>query len=432
MKLGKYIIIEFLFISLLFNNCLILGSSSSILEDVNYQDLENNLDDLLAQTDFNCISVGIIRNDQLAWVNSFGSIPNNPNLIYGIASITKCFTATAILQLHDRDMLNLSDDVSKYLPFQLRNPNHQNTPITIKMLLSHTSGLAGTHSHFTNFTGTDLFPKVGLTVENYPPLTEFLETHLISEGTYYSASCWSTNAPGTVFRYSNTGYGVLGYIIENISHQNLTDYFQSNIYTPLNMSNIGFSHLSFNQDNLITPYHWDENLGGDQGYYMELPLYSIVPLGNTGLMASIPDLAKFFIAHMNEGLYGDTRLFNTSSVNLMHTPILSNYGMGWHIDPEKGQGHTGEEWGYRIELRYFPPGEIAPEKIGIIFMGNVGGNDMSFQKDSIFISVRDWIRDYQYNTNIQVVGSFQTLILGFIGICVVVLLILKHSSHCKS
>jgi len=57
-------------------------------------------------------------------------------------------------------------------------------------------------------------------VENYLPLTDFLETHLIPNGTYYSASCWSTNAPGKVFRYFNAGYGVLGHIIENVSHQN--------------------------------------------------------------------------------------------------------------------------------------------------------------------------------------------------------------------
>jgi CubicO group peptidase (beta-lactamase class C family) len=395
------------------------------LQSVNFNDLENKLTNLIPQTDFNCISVGIIRNSQLSWVNSFGSRPNNPNLIYGIASITKCFTATAILQLYDRNLLNISEDVSNYLPFQLRNPNFQNTPITVEMLLTHTAGLAGTHPHYTNFTGFDLFPKIGLSVESYPPFPEFIVAHLNSSGVYYSPSIWSTNSPGSVFQYSNTGYGILGHIIECITNKNLTEYFQTNIFIPLNMTNIGFSHLNFDLGDLITPYHWDENLEGTQGYYMELPFYSIPPIGNTGLMASIPDLAKFLVAHMNEGQYNNICLLNASSANLMHSSVLSNYGMGWHNDLEKGQGHTGEEWGYRVELRYFFSGEIAPEKIGIIFMGNVGGNDMSTQKDSIFQFIRNWVRDEMYSNN-QAIGSFQINLLVLLGIFVVLLLILKQ------
>jgi len=398
---------------------------------VNFEDLENELNNLLPQTDFDCISVGIIRNDQLSWVNSFGSKPNNQNLIYGVASITKCFTTTSILQLYDRNLINLTEDVSKYLPFQLRNPNFQNTPITVEMLLGHTSGLAGTHPHYTNFTGIDLFPKLNLSIESYPPFPEFIEAHLNSSSAYYSSSIWSTNFPGTVFQYSNTGYGILGYLIECITHQNLTDYFQANIFTPLNMTNIEFSHLSFDPEDLITLYHWDENLGGTQGYYMELPFYSIPPLGNTGIMTSIPELSKFLITQMNEGLYGNVSILNASSVDLMHTPILNNYGMGWHIDSEKGQGHTGEEWGYRAELRYFPAGQIATEKIGIIFMGNVGGNDMSAQKDAIFQTIRNWIRDDMYISTNQVIGSFQIELVILLGIFIGFLLIIRHTQKCK-
>jgi len=292
--------------------------------------------------------------------------------------------------------------------------------------------LTGTHPHYTNFTGIDLFPKINLTVESYPPFPLFIEAHLNSSGAYYSTSIWSTNSPGTVFQYSNTGYGILSYLIECITHQNLTDYFQTNIFAPLNMINIGFSHLSFDPEDLISPYHWDENLWGTQGYYMELPFYSIPPLGNTGIMTSIPELSKFLIAQMNEGLYRNIRLLNASSVNLMHTPILNNYGMGWHSDSEKGQGHTGEEWGYRVELRYFPEGEISPEKIGIIFMGNVGGNDMSAQKDAIFRTIRNWIRDDMYISIDQIIGSFQIDIIILFGISTVFLLILKKFQKCKS
>jgi CubicO group peptidase (beta-lactamase class C family) len=415
--------------TILFNNQKCSSLQISSLGNVNFNDLENKLNVQLSQSDFDCISIGIIRNDQLSWVNSFGSRPNNPDIIYGIASITKCFTATAIFQLYEDNILNLSEDVSNYLPFQLRNPNFQNTSITVEMLLSHTSGLAGTHPHFTNFTGIDLFPKINLSVESYPPFPEFIEAHLNSSGAYYSSSIWSNNAPGIVFQYSNTGYGILGYMIECITRQNLTDYFQTNIFTPLNITNIAYSHLSFNQTDLIVPYHWDENLWGTQGYYMELPFYSISPLGNTGLMTSIPELAKFLIAHMNEGIYRKLSILNASLINLMHNPLLNNYGMGWHSDSEKGQGHTGEEWGYRIEFRYFPAGIIAREKIGIIFMGNVGGNDMSVQKDAIFLAVRNWIRDDMYNRGIP---SYQINLFLLSGVCMVFILVLKKYQKCKS
>ena len=94
------------------------------------------------------VSIGIVYDQQLIWTKGYGyanlekRTPTTPSTAYRIASLTKLFTATAILQLNESNLFNLDDDINDYLPFNVKHPNYTSTPITIRMLLSHTAGLA--------------------------------------------------------------------------------------------------------------------------------------------------------------------------------------------------------------------------------------------------------------------------------------------------
>jgi CubicO group peptidase (beta-lactamase class C family) len=101
---------------------------------------ESKIKNLMAELEIPSLAAGIVDNEKIVWSGGFGEQPEI-DTVYMIGSITKTFTATAILQLVERGLLNLNDNISDYLPFEVRNPSYPNTKITPLMLLSHMSGI---------------------------------------------------------------------------------------------------------------------------------------------------------------------------------------------------------------------------------------------------------------------------------------------------
>lgn len=143
------------------------------------------------------IAAAIIHDDEVAWSNAYGyyDIENQKqatteDTLYLQASVSKTVTATALMQLYDQGLFDLDDDVNEYLPFELRNPNHPDIPITIKMILSHRSSLADDNLHWICLSYLPGDPDV----EGYP--NPWLEDYLVPGGSAYSSSTWSTAKPG--------------------------------------------------------------------------------------------------------------------------------------------------------------------------------------------------------------------------------------------
>ncbi|MHA2495547.1 MAG: serine hydrolase domain-containing protein [Candidatus Hodarchaeales archaeon] len=322
------------------------------------------------------LAAAIMKQDRVIWANGYGDQPA-VDMIYAIGSVTKAITATAVLQLYERGLIDLDDDVNDYLPFPLRNPNYPNDAISFRMLLSHRSSLKGTHEDYYQYCcWQDLAREMGLSNQTYPSIAEWFREHLFPKGSSNPA-VWASESPGTKFAYSNTGFGILGYLIELVSNQSLGHYFSDNIFEPLGMTTTGYNYSDFEEEKLAIPY----DLGVTGGELTPLPHYNPWPLGCGGLRTSVLDLSQFLLAHMNNGIFNGTRILKEQTVKLMHEEISgSHYGLGWlwrglKSQSESAQGHSGIEIGFTAHM-YFVQEPYPAKSYGAIVLTNKVASDL--------------------------------------------------------
>jgi CubicO group peptidase (beta-lactamase class C family) len=330
---------------------------------------------------FPSISACIINDDKVIWSEGYGyyDLKNNkePNkdTIYLIASITKTIVGTSLMQLWEQGFFDLDEDVNNYLPFNLRNPNFPDDPITFRMLLSHTSSLntnTRNEYYWMNFSGDppfDFFPQ------------PFLEEFLVPGGKFYHEDVWNDiYKPGENAMYANVGFDLISYLVEIISEENFLAYCQNHIFNPLKMYNTSFNLSTLNIDNVAIPYQYY------LGKYYQMNELSFIygdllpdetywrirsyPAG--GLYTSVDDLSHFLIAHMNDGVYQDMRILEKETVDLMHRIQPDNnigYGLAWmEISIGKkysAMGHGGDIPGVDTWMLYMPN-----KKIGAIYFAN--------------------------------------------------------------
>ncbi|MEM2509180.1 MAG: serine hydrolase domain-containing protein, partial [Candidatus Thermoplasmatota archaeon] len=344
---------------------LITFSSGKLLKNEKIRDFDNKIEKIMEIAHFSSLSACIIKGNEIIWSKGYGIYDreNNKkadeNVIYLVASISKTFTATAIMQLYEKGLLSLDDDVNNYLPFNLRNPNYPDKPITIRMLLAHQSSLASDPPAFYCY-----FPAT-LNFSGYPH--PWLKEYLLPGEINYKPQVWASYAPGEEMSYANVGYSLLGYIVELVSMQNFEDYCRKNIFEPLGMKNTSFILWNLNISNIAVPYVFE-------GEYYPLLHYNIIDYPAGGLRTSVPDLSKFLIAHMNGGIYEGVRMLSEESVKEMHKVQYESkkynfqYGLGWQIWKRGNEtyiGHTGGLYGVATDMKF-----REKDKVGIIFFTN--------------------------------------------------------------
>lgn len=218
----------------------------------------NKIQALIKDGNLPSVQAAAVSNDQIIWSQTFGSSIGTETM-YMIGSIQKVFTATAILQLHEEGMIDIDKDINAYLPFSVRNPKYTEVPITIKILLSHSSGL----EMFKNQTDWDLkfltYKKDSSTVS--PEVAnlsreDFIKASLDPNGANYDSTVWHFE-PGTNYPYSNSAYLILGDLIEKVSGQSYSEYIHQNIFEPLEMHNTMF-YKDDTTANFATPYTREE------------------------------------------------------------------------------------------------------------------------------------------------------------------------------
>jgi len=305
------------------------------------------------------LSVCIIKNNTIKWSKGYGfadrqhKIPATNKTVYMVASISKTFATTALLQLYEKGLIDLDTDVSKYLDFKLRNPKYPDKNITCRMLLAHRSSL------------TRYVIQLGIyfTFLGYP--NEWLREFLTPSGRFYKSSIWNDYSPGEEFYYSDLGFEIIEYIVERITNQPFDEYCTENIIKPLNLSKTSYQLKDFYINEIARPYIW---LGG---IYFPLPQIQINNFAAGGLRTNVLDLSRFLLAHINNGTYNGIRILNENSTDMMHTLQFGNnfYGLGWFISSDwNGEiigGHLGMILGGRAEMWCRPS-----DKTGIIFFWN--------------------------------------------------------------
>lgn len=315
------------------------------------------------------ISACIIKNNTIVWDKGYGFydrlLRKRPDLntIYMPGSISKTITAAAIMQLYEKGYFKLDDNVSKFLPFDLKNPNYSSVNITFRMLLAHQSSLHD-HSELSSY-------KYEFS-NNYA--YSYFKELLMPTGKDYHPEYWAAYPPGKEANYSNLGFILLGYMVERMTNQSLEQYCQKNIFNPLNMKNTSFQMNNLKRGNLAVPYFQIA------GIYLRIPhtdFSFLDPAG--GLFTTAEDLSHLLIAHMNGGVYKGIRILNESTINLMHTVqypnssiyVIYRFGLGWLIIPNENgeayQGHDGDLFCFHAKMRICNSTDG-----GIIFFYNVG------------------------------------------------------------
>lgn len=274
------------------------------------------------------------------------------NTLVRIASISKLFTWTGIMQLVEQGEITLDDEVQEYLDFELETNYAE--PIRIKHLMSHTPG----------FEDHNLLNGV-LDPGEYQPLDHYLATH-IPEQIY---------PPGEVIAYSNYGAGLASYIISQVSGEAWEDYIENHILQPLEMARTT-GRQPIPQDlagDMATSYTYRN------GRQIAVPyVYDLLP-GAGAISATASDMAHFMLAHLDEGAYGEGRILQTETARQMHSqlytlhPEMPGYAHGFAEDYWNGKRvirHSGS-WESFMSMMFLVP----DEELGVFYAFNGDGGE---------------------------------------------------------
>ena len=189
------------------------------------------------------MSVVLIKGDKPVYQKAFGyrdvesQEPLEINDIFRIASISKSFSGTSIMQLVEAGKISLEDDVNQYLGFSLRNPRYPEIPITVKMLLSHTSSMIDRN-------GATWYRD-----------DKYVNPAKMSADTI--AMCFAEYAPGQGYKYCNRALNLIGMIIEKVSGERFDNYVRNHILKPIGADNAGYNLDSLDKSTFTTLYTYD-------------------------------------------------------------------------------------------------------------------------------------------------------------------------------
>ncbi len=257
----------------------------------------------------------LIINDTLYWAKGFG---NQPTLdtVFRTGSITKTLTAAAFVKLYENGTIDLDDDVSDYLPFQVRNTYSPGTIITIRMILEHKAGMAGSYQFgqpWFDPTVRQILQDNGIPGD-LPDVPEWNGIRLplreiINSTNINNPDAWKDTL-GTK-SYSNSGYFFLSFLLEHITNDTWSKYIHDNILSPLGMSDTVFN-ITETSNPVAIPHEKLSN-----GSLLQLPVYRDYGYGAGGLITTVSDMAKFLIAVLNDGVYGEAQVFLPENAAIM-------------------------------------------------------------------------------------------------------------------
>jgi CubicO group peptidase (beta-lactamase class C family) len=260
----------------------------------------------------------------------------SPDQVFRIGSITKQFTAAAILQLAEQGKLSLDDEITRFLP----DYPTQGERITIEHLLTHTSGIR-------SYTAMKEF-DASVRRRDFSPL------ELIG---FFKDQPMDFK-PGTQWRYNNSGYIVLGYIIEKVSGQSYTQYVAENLFKPLGMHNSYYGAIEPVIKNRVAGYVQ----AGEKGPYANAPYWSMhIPYAAGALVSTVDDLYTWTRALHGGKVIGPESLKKATTPYRLADGSSSRYGYGLQLGYLFGSPtveHTGGIPGFTTDMLYLPAEDV--------------------------------------------------------------------------
>ncbi|HEX9165480.1 MAG TPA: serine hydrolase domain-containing protein [Gemmatimonadales bacterium] len=304
------------------------------------------------------IVVGVVADQELVWTAGFGYAdvaakrPMTAETKFRMASHSKLFTATAIMQLREQGKLRLDDPVVQYLPwFRVKPAEPDDPPITIEQLLTHSSGLPReAEAHWTTL--------------DFPTADEFRALMPDRQAPF---------SPEVRWKYSNLAYTLAGMVVEVVSGQTWADYIQRNIYDPLGMTS---SSVDRNVPGLAVGY----NRRMPDGSREVMPFVDARGMAAaTGITSTVGDMARFVSAQFRKGPRGGNQILSTGSLREMHrvrrleNTWTSGNAIGFAVSRIDGRNYVGHGGGY--------PGYTTntliqlDDKVGVIVLTNTNDSD---------------------------------------------------------
>lgn len=316
--------------------------------------VEKSIDSIMQRFQAVGISVAVVKNNKLVYNHSFGysnlqnKAPLTNDHIFRIASISKSFTATGIMQLVQDGKVSLQQDISELLGFTVRNPKFPDKVITVKMLLSHRSSLNDKQGYFN------------------------LDILQPGKNTEWTKS-FNDYEPGTQYQYCNLNFNLAGTIIERASGIRFDNYVVQHIFKPLGLYG-GYCNDSLDNRRFATLYEYNKDsnifVAAENAYHprreelanyvmgYSTPVFS--PTG--GVKISAHDLAVYMMMHMNKGKLKKTNIISKKSAATMQTAYAldNDYGLALEVDNQKIipgvslTGHTGSAYGLYSAMFFNP------------------------------------------------------------------------------
>jgi CubicO group peptidase (beta-lactamase class C family) len=311
-------------------------------------------------------TVAVVKDGQLFFAKGYGyedvekRVPVDPEMtLFRPGSVSKLFTWTAVMQLVEQGKLDLDKDVNTYLK-DAKLPATFPQPITLRNIMTHTSGLEdGGIGYLMAKTEKDLIP-LGEWLNKHPPARVRPPTTDFTDGTGAS--------------YSNYATGLAGYIVEIVSGMPFDDYVEQHIFKPLGMTRSTFREP-------LPPNLLPRMSGGyvfENGAYERKPFEFIHIVGPAGsLSATATDMAKFMLAHLQNGSLGEARILSPETVQRMHArtlspdPALNGGALGFYETYLNGHriiGHGGDTVYFHSALAILPEANL-----GLFVSINTGG-----------------------------------------------------------
>src|SRR5271169_209928 len=299
------------------------------------------------------VAVAVAQHGKIIWEQGFGWAdrerlqPATSDTMYSLASISKPFTATAVMELVQKGKLRLDAPANDYLgAAKLTGLAGDASGADLRRILSHTSGLP---LHWQFFYANEDYRD--------PPMDDTILRYGIL-----------VNPPGELFQYSNLGYGILGHIVSQVAGLSYEDAMQKMVFAPL-----GLTHTS-------------SGIGPGLGRYAAarydskmhpLPFYTFDHLGASAIYSSSHDLIRFAMFHLKDHLAGQEPILDDATIDLMHKGISHMspdifYGLGFYGSDKDGMleyGHSGGMPGVSTVMRLYPEEDLA-----VVVLTNTSGS----------------------------------------------------------
>jgi len=335
------------------------------------RELDREIERVFRESDAPGLAVGVVKDMELVYATGFGVMnlktgeEVTPRTLFHMASITKPFVATSIVQLLEQKKLSLDDRIVEYLPY-FETKDERYATLTIRQFLTHSSGMPDVEDYCWDKPEYDEGA-----IERY--VRSLTDQELLFE-------------PGEKFTYSNMAFEVLGDLIAKVSGQSFADYVKEHVLQPLDMNDSSILIRDVDPA-LLANGHVKGWLGGTR--VSDHYAYNRSHGPSSCLYSNVVDMSRWAIANMNRGELEGSRILDELSYELLWTPALEgvrvsgdnrpvHIGLSWFLSEKAGNqivSHGGRDTGYRANFVLYPDVRGA-----IILLSNYSDPDDTFDK----------------------------------------------------